>query len=94
MDQDLTASEAIFTRRVIAGLTVMVLTFAGAYIWQLTFSSVPESNKRFADTALGFILGTVVAGVLSYWIGASRTSGPSPAPTPPVLPAITMKDEP
>ena len=44
---------------------------ATAYIGCVTFMDIPESNVRFADTILGFLLGTVVATVLNFWLGSS-----------------------
>lgn len=44
---------------------------ATAYIGAVTFMDIPEQNVRFADTILGFLLGTVVATVLNFWLGSS-----------------------
>ena len=44
---------------------------ATAYIGCVTFMDIPESNTRFADTILGFLLGTVVSTVLNFWLGSS-----------------------
>jgi len=41
------------------------------YIGFITFSVIPDKNIRFADTILGFILGTVVATLLNFWFGSS-----------------------
>jgi hypothetical protein len=52
-------------------LTTFWSLAAGAYIGFITFSVIPEQNVRFADTILGFILGTVVATMLNFWFGSS-----------------------
>lgn len=44
---------------------------ATAYIGCVTFMEIPANNVRFADTILGFLLGTVVATVLNFWLGSS-----------------------
>lgn len=44
------------------------------YIGFITFSVIPEANIRFADTILGFILGTVVATIINFFFGSSRQS--------------------
>lgn len=45
--------------------------FAMLYISGITFLGIPESGIRFADTALGFILGTVVGTIINYFYGDS-----------------------
>jgi len=48
--------------------------FAALYIGFITFGNIPETNVRFADTILGFILGTVIATILQFFFGSSRSS--------------------
>lgn len=47
---------------------------AVTYIGCITFVEIPEANTRFADTILGFMLGTVVATILAYFFGSSLGS--------------------
>lgn len=61
----------IFSKRFTMYLTTFWSLAAGAYIGFITFSIIPEQNVRFADTILGFILGTVVATMLNFWFGSS-----------------------
>jgi len=44
------------------------------YIGCITFLTIPEKNQRYADTILGFLLGSVVSVVLKYWFDTSRAS--------------------
>lgn len=44
---------------------------AAIYIAFITFGDIPESNVRFADTILGFILGTVIATIIQFFFGSS-----------------------
>lgn len=44
------------------------------YIAAITFGEIPEANVRFADTILGFILGTVVSAIIQFFFGSSRSS--------------------
>lgn len=44
---------------------------AAAYVAFITFGNIPEENVRFADTILGFILGTVVATIIQFFFGSS-----------------------
>lgn len=48
--------------------------FAMSYVWAITFGAVPVSGTRFADTALGFILGTIIATIIGYFYGSSKSS--------------------
>jgi len=61
----------VFSKRFTMYLTTFWSLAAGAYIGFITFSVIPEQNVRFADTILGFILGTVVATMLNFWFGSS-----------------------
>lgn len=47
---------------------------SSAYIAFITFAVIPEKNVRFADTILGFILGTAVASMFTYFYGSSNSS--------------------
>ena len=44
---------------------------AACYIGFITFGEIPESNIRFADTILGFVLGTMVASMFQFLLGSS-----------------------
>lgn len=47
---------------------------AAAYIGFITFGYIPEQNIRFADTILGFVLGTMVASMFQFLLGSSLGS--------------------
>jgi uncharacterized membrane protein YwzB len=47
---------------------------SAAYIGFITFGEIPESNIRFADTILGFVLGTMVASMFQFLLGSSLGS--------------------
>ena len=61
----------IFSKRFTMYLTTFWSVAAVVYIGFITFSVIPDKNIRFADTILGFILGTVVATLLNFWFGSS-----------------------
>jgi hypothetical protein len=61
----------VFSKRFTMYLTSFWSVCAAVYIGFITFSVIPESNVRFADTILGFILGTVIATMLNFWFGSS-----------------------
>jgi len=47
---------------------------SASYIGFITFGEIPESNIRFADTILGFVLGTMVASMFQFLLGSSLGS--------------------
>lgn len=61
----------VFSKRFPMYLTAFWSLCAAVYIGFITFSIIPEPNVRFADTILGFILGTVIATMLNFWFGSS-----------------------
>lgn len=44
---------------------------AVVYIGFVTFGTIPDSNVRFADTILGFLLGTVISTIINFFMGTS-----------------------
>jgi len=65
------AQSDVFSKRFTMYLTGFWSLCAAVYIGFITFSIIPESNVRFADTILGFLLGTVIATMLNFWFGSS-----------------------
>lgn len=47
---------------------------ASIYIGCITFLDIPDENARFADTILGFVLGTMVASMFQFLLGSSLGS--------------------
>ena len=44
------------------------------YIFLVTFWTIPAGNVRFADTVLGFMLGTLLATIITFFFGSSSSS--------------------
>ena len=63
-----------FSKRFVMYLAMFWSLTAVAYIFLITFTNIPELNIRFADTILGFLLGTVVATILNFFLGSSASS--------------------
>lgn len=63
--------EDVFSKRFIYIFATFWSLFAAGYIGFITFGHIPEDNQRFADTILGFLLGTVVATILQFFFGSS-----------------------
>lgn len=68
------AQEDAFAKRFIYHLAAGLLLFTAVYVFWITFGSIPTANQRFADTILGFLLGTVVSTVIYFFFGTSRSS--------------------
>lgn len=64
----------LFSKRFIYIFATFWSIFAAGYIAFITFGTIPEDNQRFADTILGFLLGTVVATILQFFFGSSMGS--------------------
>jgi hypothetical protein len=65
------AQSDVFSKRFTMYLTAFWSVAATVYIGFITFSVIPDKNIRFADTILGFVLGTVLATMLNFWFGSS-----------------------
>jgi ammonia channel protein AmtB len=61
----------LFAKRFIYYLSAFWSVFAVSYIGFVTFATIPADNVRFADTILGFLLGTVIATILNFFLGSS-----------------------
>lgn len=66
--------EDLFSKRFIYYFAIFWSLFAAGYIGFITFGTIPTDNQRFADTILGFLLGTVVATILQFFFGSSMGS--------------------
>lgn len=57
-----------------AGLSFFWSIMASIYIGAVTFLTIPADNIRIVDTIIGFLLGTIVSTVMTYWLGSSLGS--------------------
>lgn len=63
-----------FAKRYVMYLATFWSCTAVVYIFLITFVHIPTMNVRFADTILGFLLGTVVATIINFFLGSSAGS--------------------
>jgi len=61
-----------FAKRFIYFFAIAWSVFAFIYIGAITFIEIPDDSRRFADTILGFLLGTALAGVFNFFFGSSQ----------------------
>jgi hypothetical protein len=74
MNKATVKSEDPFVRRFIYYLAVFWSVASATYIGFITFGYIPPENTRFADTILGFLLGTAIASILNFFYGSSKGS--------------------
>jgi hypothetical protein len=63
-----------FAKRFIYYFATFWSIASALYIAFITFGEIPEANVRFADTILGFLLGTIVATIVQFFFGSSDGS--------------------
>jgi hypothetical protein len=61
-------------------LAVFWSTFAAAYVTAITFHAIPKDNVRFADTVLGFLLGTLISTLINWYFGSSKSANDKETP--------------
>lgn len=60
-----------FAKRFVYWFSICWSVFAACYIVGITFVKIPAENQRYADTILGFLLGTVIATMFQFFLGSS-----------------------
>lgn len=64
----------LFSKRFLMYFAIGWSVCAVVYIACITFASIPAANIRFADTILGFVLGTIVSTLLNFFFGSAHGS--------------------
>ena len=67
-------SDDPFVRRFFYFFAIFWSIASAAYIGFITFGEIPEANVRFADTILGFVLGTLIGTIVQFFYGSSKGS--------------------
>jgi len=68
------AQDDLFSKRFTYYFITAWSVFSMAFIIGVTFCTIPETSQRFADTILGFLLGTAIASVFQFMVGSTRSS--------------------
>lgn len=74
MQKEALKQEDVWSKRFIYIFAGVWSIFAMVFIFAITFGQVPEASVRFADTILGFLLGTVIATIIQFFFGSSISS--------------------
>lgn len=64
----------LFSKRYVYYLASFWSVVGSIYIFLITFMPIPLANQRFADTILGFLVGTIVSTIIGYFFGSSKSS--------------------
>lgn len=62
----------------ILGVIVIIGCFILLYL--MIVKEIPTNNKDVLTTAIGFVFGGALAGVIGYFYGASKTNNQPPTP--------------
>lgn len=63
--------EDVFSKRFVYYFAIFWSVVASLYIGFITFGDIPQTSVRFADTILGFLLGTIVTTIIQFFYGSS-----------------------
>lgn len=64
----------VFAKRFVYYFAIAWSLFAMIYLLCITFVELPASSQRYADTVLGFLLGTIIATIIGFFYGTSHSS--------------------
>ena len=68
------AQDDKFSKRFLYYFITAWSLFSMAFLVGVTFWPIPENAVRFADTILGFLLGTAIASVFAFMVGSTKGS--------------------
>lgn len=67
-------SEDPLVRRFVYYFIAFWSIFAVIFIPSLIWMAIPESGQRYADTILGYVMGTIVTSMFAFLLGSSQGS--------------------
>lgn len=65
------SQDDVFSKRFVYYLASFWSIVAAIFIFAVTFGTIPAENIRFADMISGFLLGTIISTITSYFFGSS-----------------------
>lgn len=74
MQMEALKQDDLFAKRFVYWFSIAWSLFAMVFLFSTTFMDIPEKNIRTVDTVLGFLLGTAISSIFSYFLGTSYTS--------------------
>lgn len=67
-------SDDVLIRRFVYYFIAFWSVFAVIFIPCLIWATIPESGQRYADTILGYVMGTIVTSMFAFLLGSSQGS--------------------
>jgi hypothetical protein len=64
-------------------LAVCIFVPALVYMFMASFCDIPAENQRTVDNSIGFIMGTLMSAIVSYFFGSSQGSADKDKATKP-----------
>ncbi len=61
-------------KKVILGIAIGVLLISFTYLFMVTFLPVPQSGQKHSETIVGFLLGSGITLILTFYFGTSQGS--------------------
>jgi hypothetical protein len=74
MQMEALKQDDLFAKRFVYWFSIAWSLFAMVFLLSTTFMDIPEKNVRTVDTVLGFLLGTAISSIFSYFLGTSYSS--------------------
>jgi hypothetical protein len=74
MQQTALNQDDVFSKRFVYYFAAFWGLVAAVFIFVIMFYPIPEQNKRLIDTVLGFLMGTIVSTIISFFYGSSKGS--------------------
>lgn len=74
MQMEAMKSEDPLVRRFVYYFIAFWSVFAVIFIPSLIWAAIPESGQRYADTILGYVMGTIVTSMFAFLLGSSQGS--------------------
>ena len=74
MQKEALKQDDLFSKRFVYYFAAAWSIFAMVFIMSVIFIEIPKENIRFADTILGFLLGTIISAIIQFFYGSSLGS--------------------
>ena len=74
MQKEALKQDDLFSKRFVYYFAAAWSIFAMVFIMAVIFAEIPKENIRFADTILGFLLGTIISAIIQFFYGSSLGS--------------------
>lgn len=74
MQKEALKQDDVWSKRFIYIFSGLWSLFAMVFIFAITFGTVPDANIRFADSIIGFLMGTIIATMIQFFYGSSISS--------------------